>query len=301
MLGEIQDRASLRRRPYKYRESQAPMRKIFWIGSSVVLVSTLLLSMIFWGDLNRSTALAQQPPTRQQRTRSVTVTIPAVQMPTVGFLTPQATLQRPSLDSNAIQATASAFASGLQSIPGVTAIPSGTLAALSEFGSVAYDSANQSVTVNVTLTEAMINTAFTEAMAAVGYPGATIDLVNGGAVITIPNVTLSAQFSGTLVVTVALTVVDGGVEMGLVSASINGVNVPVALVEDLIATLETTLETALTDVVAGYVGMSSVTVGYSIDGLWISDTAITATVTLYWDTAVTVTADRPAGRPTRSR
>lgn len=275
------------------------MRRIFWIGSSVVVVSSLLLSMIFWGDLNRSTALAQQPPTRQQRTRSVTVTIPA--MPTVGFLTPQATIQRPSLDSSGIQATASAFASGLQSIPGVTAIPSGTLAALSEFGSVAYDSANQSVTVNVTLTEAMMNTAFTEAMAAVGYPGATLDLVNGGAVITIPNVTLSAQFTGTLVVTVALSVVDGGVEMGLVSASINGVNVPVALVEDLIATLETTLETALTDVVAGYVGMGSVTVGYSIDGLWISDTAITATVTLYWDTAVTVTAERPAGRPTRSR
>lgn len=277
------------------------MRKLFWITSSVVLISVCLLSMVFWGDSNHSTAHAQQAPTRQQRTRSVTVTIPTVQIPTVGFLTPQSTIQRPSLDSSAIQATASAFASGLQDIPGITPVPSGTLAALSEFGSVVYNTSDQSVTVSVTLTEAILNTAFTQAMAAAGYPGSTIDLVNGGAVITIPNVTLSAQFKGTLVMTVSLTTVDGGVEMALVSATINGVNVPVALVEDLMDTLEATLESALTDVVAGYVGMSSVTVAYSIDTLLITDSAITATVTLYWETSVTATMERPSGRPTRSR
>ncbi len=205
-----------------------------------------------------------------------------------------------------MQATASAIAAGaggsaqvtldaaLTAAAGSSAGIQATLAALSTQASGSISAGAGSVTVTYTVSEAQVNAAINTVLAAGGYPGATANLIPGGVIVTIPNFTYEG-FTGTLSVTLAVSASANHVSVSIVSVSLNGRAIPVSAVDSVVNMIESALQ--------GAVGASlgTLAVSYSIDALVITETEMTATVTVLYAVGAqpTMIPTLPAPRPPR--
>ena len=188
-------------------------------------------------------------------------------------------LQLPT-QSGAAQLTAQAASTQVMQTATVVAA---TLNAVATHGSVLISKDDTSATVSYSFPEATVSAACSAAFAAAGYPNASVDLVSGGIVVTLPNMTYG-QWTGTLVATFALGVDNGSISASLVSVTIAGQSVPTSAFD----ALTQSLVSALNGIISATSGF---TVTYTIDAIVITDTQMTVTVTLSY------TGDLPSVTP----
>ena len=214
----------------------------------------------------------RNPPAAGGGQGSLAATLTALPAPQV----PQSTLIfDPSNGSSSIQATFNAVATQISGLGGNL---EATLQAFEMPVPVVLEGDTASFTSSITLSESQINTLLTSVLAASGYGGASVDLIPGGAVTTIPNITLNSQISGTLVFTVNIAVVDGVISLTIISASINGVTIPTSLLDDIVETVEGTLVSTIESALAAASSAQSLT--YTVDSIVITDTDFTTVVTV---------------------
>jgi hypothetical protein len=262
------------------------MRRL-WIGLAVMGILVVLGSM---AGAAAPGGMVEQRPTRAAPQGSLQQTITAA----AGLVGAgaQATLSAipqisTTLQSGVIQQTMTA------AVGSISADMQATLRAMTLPTAIILNQGSASVTASMAITEAQINTLVNTALASVGYGGAVVDLVPAGAVITIPNVTLNAQYSGTLVLTVSITAVNGDIVVTLTTATINGRAVPAALVADMQAAVEAAVDSLIAAALAGL--SYSASIGYSVDALIVTGTEMNLTITVDLSSLPT-----PTRRPRRS-
>lgn len=258
------------------------MHKIF--RAPILLLMIVMLGLVGFGLLIEPTNA--QPP-RPNRTPSAPVERPTLQAPQV---TPPVV---PTLgDQNNLSATVQAVSTLLaaQAVDArataaavLTAIPTlpaefdsqalmAWLESFSEGLNIAYDPDTHMLTVEATVSETTLNTVIAEAFAIVGYEAAAVavDLVEGAIVIVAEDVTLNDQLSGTLVVTAAVTTVNGEIVVSITGASLNGQALPPAIIADLNAALQAAFD----------VLVPPEELDYTVEAVTITDGALMLSVSL---------------------
>jgi len=211
----------------------------------------------------------------------LTLTLLAVMLPSAsaqrgGRPTPsgnvQPTIQAVStqLSQNSAGAQATLQAASTQLIQAADNVQA-TLSAVVQGTTIIISQDNQSATISYTFPEATINAVVNASLAAAGYPNATADLIAGGIVITVPNITYG-QWTGTLVATYAVSAQNGGLVVTVTSITIAGHSIPTSAFD--------TLTQSLTDALNSIIEATSETaISYSLDALVITDTQMTVTMT----------------------
>lgn len=175
-----------------------------------------------------------------------------------------------------VMATAQAY---LTAIPGQLNMDSlqAWLATLYEVGGVSYNPQTGVLTLSAEISEANLNTAITQALLAAGYSasGVVVDLVSGGMTVTVQSITLNAEMSGSLNMTLTVGAVDGRLELHVTSASLNGRALPAGTVAELDAALNSALD--------GYV--ITFPFPYYVQAVTVTDTAIISVVDIILPTA----------------
>ncbi|HML22325.1 MAG TPA: hypothetical protein PKD09_11800 [Aggregatilinea sp.] len=103
-----------------------------------------------------------------------------------------------------------------------------------------------------------------------------VDLIPGGMIADLNGYTLSDGIAGNLRFTVMLSAVDGRIQVDLVAASVNGAPVPPALLDQV----EGLLVDSVSDAVSTQIGVSLGVGTYSVDALTITDTTLTAVISI---------------------
>lgn len=148
-----------------------------------------------------------------------------------------------------IQATAAAVLTALPTLPGDYTLEDleAWLTALSENGSISYDPATGTLTVEAEVSETAMNVAIDQALSAAGYEASavSVDVVDGALIVTAEDVELNSQISGTLVMTVEIAVVNDVAVVTVSSATINGYPVPASTLDDLTAVMQSAIDALL--------------------------------------------------------
>jgi hypothetical protein len=181
------------------------------------------------------------------------------------------------LDDTFIQATVNALTMQIPSLD--TSLPADDLTTLIETflttGGVIFDLETNSLTVTSMYTEMMVNAAVEAALLTAGYNPSqvSVDLVYGAVKIIVTDVELNSQLKGTLILTVALTAVDGTIQIELVSATINNIQIPQSLLSEI----------EVDDVFAEAMNVADsvdLELSYSIDEITITDQEILVVITV---------------------
>ncbi len=270
------------------------------------LIGVSLLMMALPADAQRPALPTRGPaqptrtafvlPTRSEDSTPVSIeTRPSTREPFQFTLTPPATgdyratveafSTTVQLDSTAVRATLSAVQTQLYAL--TTAMPMTTEELLElievfvESGSVAYDPETGVVTITTSYSEAAIEQIVIIVLQSAGYDttGLSVDLVPGAILITQSDVQLTEQYSGDLVITITLTVVDGAISADVTNVAINGTSVPEALVEDqssvILETFSSLDESTLEAAAGGEFDLN-----YTVDDLIITDTDLILTISI---------------------
>ncbi|MBI1259913.1 MAG: hypothetical protein GC204_20795 [Chloroflexi bacterium] len=254
-------------------------RRIFIPALSLVLLTILLLALV----LPLASAPYPEIDTRATRTPSSSSQSARPTQSGAAQLTAQAV---------STQVILTAQAASTQVMQTATAVAA-TLNAVATNGALVISKDDTSATVSYSFPEATVSAAVSAAFAAAGYPNASVDLVPGGMVITIPNMSYGA-WTGTMVATFAIGVENGSLTVSLVSVTIAGHSVPSSAFDVLTESLTDVLNSIIT------ASSSATVVSYTIDSIVFTDTQMTVTVTLdYTGDLPSVTpafTPRPRGR-----
>ncbi len=145
-----------------------------------------------------------------------------------------------------------------------------------QYGSVNYDPATQTATLSAELSETAINAILDQAVTTAGYNpnDVSADLVTGGAVVTLYNIDLQQNGqTGTLVVGLAISAVNGEIQVEIVSADYQGRSIPPALLENM--GLSSDFATQLNTTVTG-----NSTLDYTINTLVFTETSAVISISV---------------------
>jgi NAD(P)-dependent dehydrogenase (short-subunit alcohol dehydrogenase family) len=175
-----------------------------------------------------------------------------------------------SQSPQSIQATVTALSADLGALS--TELEA-LLTYFAELGSISYD--NGVMTATVFISEAQANLLLDVLVEAAGYdPGAASLNTTAEGTIEVVLVDVSTQFSGTLVMTYRLGAANGAVTYELVSATLNGQAIPLAMLPyDLVSAVDLSVNAAAVQLM-----LSVPEVGYSIETLHVTDDGILLSV-----------------------
>ncbi len=243
--------------------------------SSLIVSFGLMLVIVALLAISLTPAAAQRGGARPTRTSVDT----------------QATLQAASTQvaQTGAGAQATLQAAATQVMP-TAAAAQATLSAIASNSSVVISQSSDSATISYSFPEATISAVISAAYEVVGYPGTSADLIPGGIVVTIPNITYG-QWTGTLVATYTVGVTDGSLTVSLISVTVAGHNAPTSA----FASLTDALSAGLNNVIAA--SSDATAIGYTIDALVITDTQMTVTVTFSYSDSGDLPDVTPAFTP----